>query len=60
MSATQLGTRPISALNMTSQTLNPFLNELEGLGASVGEVGQNGAADLEAVDASVHVESDLR
>lgn len=49
MSATQLGARPISALNMTSETLDPFLN---------------GAADLEAMDASVHltviyVESDL-
>lgn len=43
------GARPISALNMTTKTLNPFLNELEGLGASLTE---NGAADLE--DASVH------
>lgn len=62
MSATQLGARPISALNTTSKTLNPFLNEFEGLGASLRE---NGAADLEAMDASVHstiirVENDLR
>lgn len=51
ISATQQGGRPISALNMTTKTLNPFLNELEGLGASLTE---NGAADLEATDASVH------
>lgn len=38
---------------------------IRGFGASLGEDGQNGAGDLEAMDASVHsiviyVESDLR